>query len=148
MVEPKSKTIDGKEILTVPFMGRRALAYKTKIIRLFGASIGALFSKAGGFQGNVDFSVFEGAIDKLTASIDEKVFVDFTLELLATTRIDGKEITIEVFDLEFASNLVLMYKILWFVLEVNYGNFFGASGIGKILSQFNQVKPAPAKSKK
>ena len=46
MVEPKSKTIDGKEILTVPFMGRRALAYKTKIIRLFGASgIGKILSQ-------------------------------------------------------------------------------------------------------
>lgn len=143
MVEPTSKTIDGRVIMTVPFLGRRALTYKTKIIRMFGASIGSLFSKPGGINAQIDFSVFEDFITKLTARIDENEFVKFVLELLQTTRIDGKEITPETFDMEFAANLVLMYKILWFVLEVNYGNFFGDTGIGKILSALKAKTPLP-----
>lgn len=142
MIEQKNKEIDGRAISTTPFLGRRSLAYKMKIIRLFGPAVGSLFSKAGGFDGTIDFSVLESAIDKLSTNIDDKVFVEFCLELLSSTRIDGKEITPEFFDVEFSANLVLMYKILGFILEVNYGNFFGAAGIGKILSEAKTAIPA------
>jgi hypothetical protein len=146
MIEPKTKTIDGKEIMVTPFLGRRSLAYKTRIILMFGASIGSLFAKAGSFSGKVDFSAFEDAITKLASSVIEKDFSALVLDLLQSTRIDGKEITPEVFDFEFAGNLSLMYKILWLVLEVNYGNFFVNAGIGKIISQARAAaRTIPAK---
>jgi hypothetical protein len=68
------------------------------------------------------------------------------LELLQLTRIDGKEINEAVFDSEFAGNLFFMYKVIFFVIEVNYKDFFDKSGIGKILTQTQSDIPIPEKS--
>ena len=143
-VETRDKVIDGKKITVTQFPGRKALFYKVKLIKLFGSSIGAMLAQAKGLTAQVDMSVFAAAMDKLATTVDEGEFTRFVLELLQLTRIENVPITEASFDMEFAGNLLSMYKILWFTLEVNYGSFFGENGIGKILSAL-QPPPVPEK---
>jgi len=133
MIETKDKTIDNRVVTVTQFPGRRALFFKTRLIKLIGPSVTQLFTGKG-LDLNIDLVIVAKALDKLAENLKEDEYVKFVLELLQFTRLDGQEINDSVFDNEFAGNLLLMYKILWFTLEVNYGSFFGQSGIGKILS--------------
>jgi hypothetical protein len=135
MIQTKEKIIDGKTIMVTQFAGRRAVEYKARLIKLLGSSFARLFTADMKFA----FSAFTEAIDALTDRIQPGELVNFMQELLQSSRIEGKEITATIFDSEFAGNMPLLYKILWFVLEVNYGSFFGEAGIGKALSGF--IKP-------
>jgi len=132
-IETKEKTIDNHVIMVTQFPGRRALFFKTRLIKLVGPSIAQMFTGKG-LDATTDFTTISRALDKLAENLNEDDYVKFILDLLQCTRFDGQEIKEGVFDIEFAGNLLLMYKVLWFTLEVNYGSFFGQGGIGKILS--------------
>lgn len=155
-IETEEKTIDGRQVMVTQFPGRRALTFKTRLLKLLGPSIAQMFSgvktdKSNILDSDFDLSIISKACEKLSETLDEDEFVKFVLELLQCTRLDGKEINDAVFDIEFAGNLVLMYKVLWFTLEVNYGSFFGVGGIGKILSKIKEKKEEikmPQKSNK
>lgn len=150
MIETKHKSIDGKRVTVSQFPARRALALKIKLLKLFGPALAQMLGKVKSLTGGklLDGSLdeFSPAIDKLTAAMEPDQFVDLVMELLAMTRIDDKEATSN-FDMDFAGNLPFMYKVLFFVLEVNFGNFFGKSGIGKWASQANPAETStPVKS--
>ena len=142
MISTKEKLIDDRNIMVTSYPGRRALTNKTRLIKLLGSSVTRLFS-----SDQSEFEMLGIAIDILVEKISPDEFTKFMLELLCSTRIDGKEIIETTFDNEFSGNLPLMYKILWFTLEVNYGNFFAEGGIGKILSKLKRTVP-PDVSKK
>jgi len=142
MISTKEKLIDDRNIMVTSYPGRRALTNKTRLIKLLGSSVARLFS-----SDEPEFEMLGTAIDILVEKISPDELTKFMLELLCSTRIDGKEITETTFDNEFSGNLPLMYKILWFTLEVNYGNFFAEGGIGKILSKLKGTVP-PDVSKK
>jgi hypothetical protein len=146
MIDTKEKTIDGRNVMVVQFPGRRALFFKTRLLKLIGPAIAQMFTGKNPLETEVDFSVVSKALDKLSERLNEDEFVKFVLDLLQCTRLDGKEISGAVFDEEFAGNLLLMYKVLWFTLEVNYGSFFGQSGIGKILSAIPQMREKETKT--
>ena len=133
MIDTKEKIIDEHNVMVTQFPGRRALFFKTRLIKLVGPSVAQLFTGKS-LDINMDFSIVAKALDKLAENLKEDEYVKFVLDLLQCTRLDEKEINDSTFDNEFAGNLLLMYKVLWFTLEVNYGSFFGQGGIGKILS--------------
>jgi hypothetical protein len=45
----------------------------------------------------------------------------------------------QTFDVIFSGNLPMMYKALWFTLKVNFADFFGEKGIGKVLQSAPQM---------
>jgi hypothetical protein len=142
MIKTQEKVIAGHTILVTQYPGRKALTYKARIVKLMGSSIARLFSEGKQFS----FDTFTPAVDELLEKLYPEDFTAFVLDLLQSTRIDGKEISSQVFDMEFAGDLPLMYKILWFTLEVNYGSFFGEAGIGKILTKIKDIQtPADLK---
>jgi hypothetical protein len=145
MIETKEKEIDGRMIMVTQFPGRRALSHKTRLIKLLGPAVAQLFTEDK-IDLTKDISSLSKVIDKLSSTLDENDFVRFVLDLLKCTRLDGKEITEAVFDDEFSGDLLLMYKILWYTLEVNYGNFFAHSGIGKILSTMPRTQTKETKT--
>ena len=142
MIYTKEKTIDNHTIMVTSYPGRRALTNKTRLIKLLGSSFARLFS-----DDQSEFEMLGTAIDILVEKISPDEFTRFMMELLCSTRIDGKEIDETTFYNEFSGNLPFMYKILWFTLEVNYGNFFADGGIGKILTKLKRTVP-PDVSKK
>jgi hypothetical protein len=142
MIDTKEKSIDNHVIMVTQYPGRRAFTYKARLVKLLGPSIARIFS-----NGQSDIEVMTEALDTLVARIEPDALTLFILELLCGTRIDGKEITGEVFDNEFSGNMLLMYKILIYTLEVNYGGFFGEGGIGKILTKVKGTTPPEASKK-
>jgi len=145
MVETKDKTIDGKRVTVSQFPARRALNLKIRLIKLMGPSIVQLFGKAKAITTSMPVEDIIPAMERLTAALDPDQFVDLILELLSMTRVDGREACVN-FDMEFAGNLPFVYKIVWYVLEVNFGNFFGQNGIGKALNQLNTAQQTPMAS--
>lgn len=147
MIETKEKTIDNRQVMVTQYPGMISLTNKMKILKLLGPGIGDTLGKV-----NLDDNV-EGKLELLIqtmgsicAHLDPVQFTDFVLELLKGVRLkvngEFQEVNSAIFDLEFAGNLLLMYKILWFTLEVNYGNFFGKGGLGEILKKKSPVSPA------
>ena len=97
----------------------------------------------GDLDAEFDSKALSYAVNQLVDSVGRDATVDFiVLELMQGTRIDDKEITGAVFDMEFAGNYGLLYKIIGFILEVNYGSFFESLNIGHLTSKFpNFVGP-------
>lgn len=148
MTETKEKTIDGKLVSVSQFPARRALHLKIRLIKLLGPSLAQLLAKTKNKKVDLNASLeeFTPAIEKLTAALDPDVFVDLVLELLSMTRVGGREV-VPLFDTEYAGNLMFVYKMVWWVLEVNFGNFFGQNGIGSIMAQVN-TNPAVSATQK
>ena len=138
MIQTKNKTIADHDIMVTQYPGRKAIEINAKLFKLLGSSFVRLFSGTD----VLDSFSLSSAIDIFIEKLNPKEFTNFVLELLQSTRIDGKEITETVFDTEFAGDMGLVYKILGYTLEVNYGNFFGEAGIGKILTKMKTPPPA------
>ena len=93
-----------------------------------------------GIEAEFDSKVLAYAVGQLVDSMGNDATVDFIVkELMQGTRLDDKEINDAVFDMEFAGNYGLLYKILAFVLEVNYGSFFESLNIGQLTSKFSSL---------
>lgn len=134
MIETKEKLIDGINYTVTQFAARRALRLKTRLLKLLAPSA---FSAAGSFKGgnllDVDLSstVITQAIQALVDRMDADDCVNLILELLSSTRREGKEITEAHFDMVYAGNFGELFKALFFVLEVNFGSFFQGILTGK-----------------
>lgn len=132
MIETKTRQIDGHMIESTQFPARRAFKYQTRLIRLL-SPLGALLGKANK-QSMVDQEIDFSKLTLFADALDDENTMNFLMILLSYTRVDDKEITNELFDMEFAGRLDLVYKILFFVLEVNFSSFLAQGNIGEILS--------------
>jgi hypothetical protein len=138
MISTQEKIIDGHSVMVTQYPGRRAVEYKARLFKLIGPSFARTLAGAEGFS----FDALVPAFDAFTESLEPKTFVNFLIELFCSTRIDGKEITDQVFDDVFAGDMMLLYQVLWYTLEVNYKSFFDKAGIGKVLSRIKTPPPA------
>lgn len=139
MLETRNKVIEGREYSVTQFPARRGFALKARLAKLLGPAVAELFSAVKGgdaeslMSADIDMAIVGGAIRRLLEGVDESNMLELVLSLLSMTRVDGKEITEQVFDMEFAGKFSELYKVLAFVVEVNYGDFFGSNGIGRAL---------------
>lgn len=121
-IATQEKRIDECVYTVTPFTGRKGVRIKTRLLKLIGPSLGYFVDGLSGHD--ISGQIISEAITKLTMQLDEDQTVNFILELLEKTAKDGKELgDPKVFDLEFAANYGILYKALWFTLEVNFGNF-------------------------
>ena len=56
--------------------------------------------------------------------VEKHVFLSLVKECLTSARIAGIEVNETNFDVEFSGDLMFIYKLFSFVLEVNYKDFF------------------------
>lgn len=146
-IETQEKEIGGHKYTVTSFGGREGLKVKTKLVKYFGPSFLSLATL--GLQGKNKFSeadVSPELISKLFQDLADKLnedeYLEFVLRLLKSTRYDNKEIDSELFDAIFAGEYGTLYKVLFFVLEVNYKkSFFGESGIGKLTKSLKNLMP-------
>lgn len=115
MIETQEKEIDGAIYTVTQLTARRALRLKAR-----------LFKGLGPFFMNSDPSAFQA----ICQTIDENLFESLCLEMIQGVRKNGVELTPATFDLEFAGDMAGLYKLLLFVVEVNFSNFFTMLGIG------------------
>ena len=138
MIETKEKVIDERSVSVTQFPARKGLKIKLRIATMiapgFASATGIL---NGNPDADFDSKVLSFAVSQLVNSIGNDATVDFIVnELLQGTRLDEKEINGAVFDMEFAGNYGLLYKIIYYILEVNYGSFFESLNIGSLTSRF------------
>lgn len=142
MIETIEKTIDGKRYSITQMTARRALRMKAKLLKTFGSSLAEIFlpSKEEPIEG-LGFSKKEAvnALSSLALQLDDNTFDSLITELLSGVRKEGVELTESVIDFEFAGELFTLFKVIWAVLEVNYGSFFGKSGIGSLLQEEEEI---------
>ena len=156
-LEKKECDIDGLKITVTQFPARTGFKMQAKLAKIFGPALGELVSGVKGKTGKglteaeIDLSKFSGAVRTLFEKIDEESALVLIFELLQFTRINGEEVTEEIFDDTFPGKYATLYKILYFVVEVNYGSFFGQGGIGKALrvlkTQQQSVSPQNSEQK-
>ena len=130
MIETKEEIIDGDNYTVTQFPARKAINIKAKLLRLFGSSLAQLVLNDDTSDNlNLKNQSMISAFQDLTANLNEKDFENLVVVLLSSVRKNGIELTPEIIDLEFAGQLETLYKVLWFVLRVNYESFFMACGI-------------------
>lgn len=86
------------------------------------------------------------SIQAVCQSLDENQFEALCMELMQGVRKNGQELIPATFDLEFAGDMAGLYKVLLFIIEVNYANFFSMFGIG--LPSFSEDPTPPPVTKK
>lgn len=143
MIETKDKVINGNTYSVTQFTALRALRLQYKIIKIFGAGIAQVLrpqisqNQVGGATLNIgiDKDSLASAILSITSNMDESSFEGLFKELLQCTRKDGKELTSAIIDHEFAGDLATLWKVIWFVLKVNFDSFFDERGFGSVLRE-------------
>lgn len=143
MIETRQKMIDGNCYTVTQLPARRALKIKARLIKTFGCVFAKLLS-----QGQNPDSLSD-AIQIFSSSVDENIFEAIITELLSTARKNGIELNASTIDLEFAGDLAAIYKVVAFVIEVNYENFFTMCGITNLFDNYPQPpQNAPKESVK
>ncbi|MFC3227330.1 phage tail assembly chaperone [Marinibaculum pumilum] len=133
MIEHREKTIGGHEYSVTQFPAMQGLRIAVRLVKLVGPGMAkALDGKglAGVLDSDIGVSDMVGA---LVDRLDEGTTPEFVRQLLSATVRDGRDLSDERnFNDAYAANYRELIGALGFVLEVNYGDFFGAvtAGIG------------------
>lgn len=154
MVDTKDREIDGCKYTATQFPAREGLKVKAKLVKviapfllpLLGGKSSTSLVNRNFSEVDIDPSLLSQAIEIIIRELHEDDIVIFVLRLLSCTRKDGKEITPELFDLEFAGEYATLYKVLSFIIEIN--NFFGKGGIGNLSQVLKAIPPTVPKNKK
>lgn len=99
----------------IPCMAAQRLL--VKLTKSLGSAFGALVD-AGRGQGN-----FSNAFDKLSANIAEDELEKIIKQVFEYCEVDGKPLK-PVFEMHFhGGNMMVMYEVVAFFLEVNFSDF-------------------------
>jgi hypothetical protein len=152
MIQAKHKVIDGIEYTVTQFPARRGFKLKLTLAKKLLPGMSRLLDSGTPLSQVMESNIGSGsvvsAIQAAVDSLDEEEAVKLIMELLSSTRRgtkDGRgglEISEEILDMEYAGNYLALYKVIAYVLEVNYSDFF--KGIGKVASTIVAPPVAPA----
>jgi hypothetical protein len=149
----ETKIIDGKTFIIDPMGAMSALKLKVELVGVFAPAISSLISKGGAISLDSETDI-NGAIESLVMSLTEAKFESLSKKLMTRANVcfDGnpqmQPLTNDKnFDYAFQQNLLTFYKVVWFVIEVNYKDFLGKMGnIGDLKKTF--INSEPIKSTK
>lgn len=141
MIETREKIIDGATYTVTQLPARRALKLKAKLLKLFGPVLAQFFVTATekGTDEEKKNDIVR-AVEMLGQHIDENSFEQLIVEMLSGVRKNGMELTPAVIDMEFAGDMAGIYHVVFFVIEVNFANFFSMVGIGNLTNS----EPTPS----
>ena len=150
-MEKNVRVIDDKEVVVTQLPATYANQLFTKVFKYFGSVLPQLMAvfqdilkrdpelakklKEGKIKIidlPVDWRDFTSMINDFASKLDPVEWNGFCIKMPAFTDIAGKRILDEeAFNTAFTGKLLFMVKVLVFTMEVNYGDFFEVSGIGK-----------------
>lgn len=146
----QSKRIGEHNFKVAPFTALETVRIKTYLIKLLAPSFGRIMSgldlKKGAniFDADIDGLKMSEALETLFDKLSEDDLVALIQRLFrrvtVETKIDGKtKIFVfnpwneSIFDIVFQGHILDIYKVMFFVLEVNLPDFFGKmEGIGDL----------------
>lgn len=135
--ETKNKVIDNHSVDVGMFPAVTGLRLKFRLFKKLGPGLTTLAkgldNSGDNFTSkNLDLSVLPQALDKFFSTLEEDEFLDLVLRLLETTHIEKKHVGNQaIFDQVFAAEYGFLYKVLGFVVEVNFKSFLDLLPIGK-----------------
>lgn len=157
--------IDGHQIETTVFPTLFAVRLKTRMMKKIFPSLGKFVSSInpndlallkgkgqtqktiGDFISCLDMNLVGDAFAVLSQNIEPEELQDILLTTFAQTRIDGQEAgKEEVFNIAFAGKMLLMYKVFFFVIGVNFGDFFALLRTGMSMQRISVPGPETKKS--
>lgn len=135
MIQAKNKTINGHEYTVTQFPAMHGLRMAVRLFKVVGPGLGKALS-AGSLTDLMSKDLGDGslgdAISALVGNLDADGTPQMILDLLSSTHRDRREMTQNEFNTAYAANYGELIEALKFVLEVNYGGFFGALAAGDI----------------
>jgi len=143
MIKTEEKKIDDMEVAVTQFPARFGFKMQARLLKVFGPVIGKMLGGADlkkGADADVNLDKLSEAIELLFKSMDEDGAMKLIMDLLQSTRINGQEVNDGSFDSIFPGKYSTLFKIVGYVLEVNYGSFFGESSIGKMVKSVVPTK--------
>ena len=115
----EKKDIGGKSIFVRQWSATKALEMQAKLISGLG-DISLPF-----IEGNATFGHY------LAIMRDYPEFIPVMKEFVCSARVDGKDISNAMFDIEYSGDLMRVYETFAFVVEVQFKDFF-AVGLGTL----------------
>lgn len=138
-IKQKEKTVGDNVISTTSFGGRRGLKLKLRLMSIVGPALAKAVSSASKDDDgdvDIDFAGIGTAVETLMGNVENDKAFNLIRDLLATTYVNGLDLSRdENFDSVFASEYDILYKCLFFVIEVNYGKLFKLGAIGKLVQE-------------
>jgi len=131
----EEKEIDGMTVIVTPFSAGLGLELGTELFKLIGTSAGRGLQNIGsildddlpesGVEAMLAFAdkagpVIGEALYTLADRVKPKELVSLAKRLLANTTVDGKEVGGKAFDVVFQGGYGTLFKVLRFVVEVNF----------------------------
>lgn len=146
MIETREKTIGDATYSVTQLPARRALRLKAKLMKLFGPVFAQLFliteDKASEERQKENLV---NSVELLTGQLEAVQLDTLIVEILQGVRKNGQELTAPTIDIEFAGDIAGLYEVVFFVIEVNFANFFSMIGIGNL---FTEQMTIPAQTTK
>lgn len=144
MIETHEKMIDDFKIMVTEMPAMRALRIQTRLLKIIGAPFCELINMKSDDEESEN-SCFSKAVNLLCQNLNENDFENLVLELCQCVRVDGHEMKKAFIDITFTAKLNTLFKILMYVLEVNYADFFQEGGflslaIAEIKAQTHTTK--------
>lgn len=120
--------INGDTYLVFQLPPSEALPLKFKLAKILGPSLAELLEGidiAGDNQKASGKAVIE-AISKIFSELDPEEITKLIQKVVSRVRKNGKHV---IFDEDFQDDFNTLYKIFFWVLQVNFGNFFEGLGL-------------------
>lgn len=139
-IEAKTKIIDDQSVYVLPLLGETAALVFYQLQKCIAPAIvqalGALNISSGKkidvkkiFDSDIDIASLSGAIDSIHEKMTAAEWLSFLKTALSRTTVNDRAVGDKAhFDEVFSGKILLLYKVLWFSLEVNFGDFFDAVG--------------------
>lgn len=128
MIETKEKEIDGMTVMVTQFPASEGFKLFTKLMSVVSPVLGEAANVAKGgnvLDAKVDLESIGKALQSAVGSMNETEWLAFVKRMFADTRVDAKELK-DGIDIVFAGKYMTMFKVLAFVIEVNYQDFWQA----------------------
>lgn len=136
MIETKEVLLNSKKFLVTQFMAREGLKLQFRLVKQLGPMMGSIASDLL-LDGKIDAVVIAKA---LSQRIDEDACFSLVMDLLKNVKFKNQDLREIDFDVVFAGDYKTLYELLYFIIDLNYGNFFGVGGIGNLLNKEPSTK--------
>lgn len=131
MIESKETVINNKKFLVTQFMARDGLKLQFRLIKQVGPVVASMasFSSSDEDDAQIDVSAIAKA---LSQTIDEDSCFNLVMDLLKNVKYKNQDLREIDFDIAFAGDYKALFELIYFIIDFNYGNFFGVGGIGSL----------------
>lgn len=144
MLDCQQKEIDGQVFSVEMLDSKSARAAFVRLTRILGPSLSALAKSKETNLLNIDHSIALDALSQLFASMSEEDLEFFCDKFRAKTKIPVAGTYGPLPDAIFAGKMTLLFKWLWFCLEVNYSDFLAVFRDMKLPTSNPTASPSPS----